>query len=139
MPLILAFYCIVGGNDPLPEFGRDLYTKVLNRMLGSGWRIGDDTSGRNDEDSEPDADSCLLTLRAWAWSGATSNSISGVGTWADDILVGPSQLGKADEHALDNVATPSAGPTTTLGRHCAALFTGPSVSTSWPSTSPVFP
>ncbi len=111
VPLILAFYCIVGGNDPLPEFGRDLYSKVLNRMLGSGWRIGDDSSGRrNDEDSEPDADSCLRTLRAWAWSGATSDIVSGVGTWADDILVGPARMGKADEHALDNVATPVGRP-----------------------------
>src|SRR5208282_5016807 len=29
VPLILAFYCIVGGTGPLPEFRRDLYTRVL--------------------------------------------------------------------------------------------------------------
>ena len=38
VPLILAFYCIVGGGEPLPEFRRDLYTRVLNRMLTGRWR-----------------------------------------------------------------------------------------------------
>ena len=38
VPLILAFYCIVGGSEPLPAFRRDLYAKVLNRMLTGRWR-----------------------------------------------------------------------------------------------------
>ena len=51
VPLILAFYCIVGGTGPLPDFRRDLYTKVLNRMLTGRWR--------DDDDRQPDADACL--------------------------------------------------------------------------------
>ena len=78
VPLILAFYCIVGGTGPLPEFRRDLYTKVLNRMLTGRWR--------DDDDRQPDANTCLQTLRAWTWDEAASNHpVSGVGTWTDDI------------------------------------------------------
>ena len=90
VPLMLAFYCIVGGTGPLPGFRRDLYTRVLNRMLTGRWR--DD-----DPDRQPDADTCLQTLRAWAWDGAASNHpVSGVGTWADDIPAKRTGLGEAD-------------------------------------------
>ena len=99
VPLILAFYCILGGTRPLPEFRRDLYTKVLNRMLTGRWR--------DDDDRQPDADTCLQTLRAWAWDGAASNHpVSGVGMWADDIPTKQIRLGEADADALDHVATP---------------------------------
>ena len=98
VPLILAFYCIVGGGHPLPDFKRDLYTRVLKRMLTGRWR--------DSNDRQPDVDTCLQTLRAWAWSGATSHPVSGVGTWADDIPTGRARLGGADEEALDHVATP---------------------------------
>ena len=102
VPLMLAFYCIVGGTGPLPEFRRDLYTKVVNRMLTGRWR--------NDGDRQPDAGTCLQTLRAWAWDGATSHPVSGVGTWADDIPAKRVRLGDADAGAVDHIATP-------LGRH----------------------
>ena len=103
VPLILAFYCIVGGTGPLPDFRRDLYTKVLNRMLTGRWR--------DDDDRQPDADACLQTLRAWAWDGAASNHpVSGVGTWADDIPAKRVRLGEADADALDHVATPLGPP-----------------------------
>ena len=42
MPLILAFYCIVGGTGPLPDFRHDLFTKMINSMLFGRWR--DDTT-----------------------------------------------------------------------------------------------
>ena len=35
VPLILAFYCILGGQQPLPEFRHELYKQVINRMLRS--------------------------------------------------------------------------------------------------------
>ena len=108
MPLILAFYCIVGGTGPLPEFRRDLYTKVLNRMLTGRWR--------DDDDRQPDAGTCLQTLRAWAWDGAASNHpVSGVGTWADDIPTKRVRLGEADADALDHVATPLGPPDVDTG------------------------
>ena len=68
VPLILAFYCIVGGDGPLPEFRRDLYARVLRRMLTGRWRDG--------ADRDPDVAACLQILRDWAWSGAVSNSVS---------------------------------------------------------------
>ena len=72
VPLILAFYCIVGGGEPLPDFRRDLYTRVLNRMLTGRWRGSDDR--------RPDVGACLQVLRAWAWSGADCHPVSGVAT-----------------------------------------------------------
>ena len=102
VPLILALYCIVGGGEPLPDFRRDLYTRVLNRMLTGRWR-------RND-DSQPDAATCLQTLNAWALAGATNHPVSGLGTWADDIPTERARLSQADMDALDNVATPLAPP-----------------------------
>ena len=108
VPLILAFYCIVGGTGPLPDFRRDLYTKVLNRMLTGRWR--------DDDDRQPDADTCLQTLRAWAWDGATSHPVSGVGTWADDIPAKRVRLGEADADAVDHVATPLGPPDVDTGK-----------------------
>src|ERR1022692_4724357 len=102
VPLILAFYCIIGGTGPLPDFRRDLYTRVLNRILTGRWR--------DDDDRQPDADTCLQTLRAWAWDGATSHPVSGVGTWMDDIPTERVRLGEADSEALDHVATPLGPP-----------------------------
>ncbi len=109
VPLILAFYCIVGGTGPLPDFRRDLYTRVLNRMLTGRWR--------GDDDRQPDADTCLQTLRAWAWDGAANNHpVSGVGTWADDIPAKRVRLGEAEQDALDHVATPLGPPDVDTGK-----------------------
>jgi hypothetical protein len=65
---------------------------------------------RGDDDRQPDADTCLQTLRAWAWDGAASHPVSGVGTWADDIPTKRVRLGEADADALDHVATPLGPP-----------------------------
>jgi len=98
VPLILAFYCIIGADEPLSGFRRDIYARVLNRIITGRWRHGGIR--------QPDNATCLRTLRVWAWSGATSDSISGVGNWADDIRSAPSGLSEPDEAALDHVATP---------------------------------
>ena len=108
VPLILALYCIVGGGRQLPEFRRDLYARVLNRMLTGRWR--------GSHSLDPDPDICLLTLRAWAWRGAASDPVSGIGTWDDDILVGYERLGKANEDALDHIASPLGPPDLDTGK-----------------------
>jgi hypothetical protein len=108
VPLILAFYCIIGGNQPLPESRRDLYTKVLNRILTGRWR--------GDQDSRPDASTCLAQLRSWAWLGATCHPVSQIGTWRDDIATPPTRLGKIDENALTHVATPLSAPDIDTGQ-----------------------
>jgi hypothetical protein len=107
VPLILAFYCIVGGGNPLPDFRRDLYTRVLKRMLTGLWR--------NSHDRQPNVGTCLQKLRAWAWSGAISHSVSGIGTWDDDIPTEHAQLNEADEDTLDHVATPVGPPDVDTG------------------------
>ncbi len=102
VPLILAFYCIIGGDKPMPDRTTRLYELVLTRMLTGRWR-GD----RVGSDSRPDPTTCRRLLTAWAWSGATnSDPVSGVGTWADDLPTERFQLGEADRQALDHVATP---------------------------------
>jgi hypothetical protein len=106
VPLILAFYCIIGGNDPLPDYTRDLYQRVLNRVLAGAWH-DHDPSGYH-------LDTCLTTLQAWAWAGAASHPVSSIGTWAQDILTG--QLAGADEAALGNVATPLGPPDVDTGK-----------------------
>lgn len=102
VPLLLAFYCVIGGKTPLPEFRRDIYAQVLRRLLTGRWR------GNSDHQLDPDT--CMRTLRAWAWSGAASDPISGVGTWVDDILTGSSP-----QSALDHVAVPLGPPNVDTG------------------------
>jgi hypothetical protein len=94
---------------------------------------------RGDDDRQPDADTCLQTLGAWAWDGAASNHpVSGVGMWTNDIPAKRVRLGEADADALDHVATPLGPPTSTPGLRCTGSSTGRSVSTSSPSMSPAF-
>ena len=70
---------------------------------------------RGNDDRHPDPDACRRTLRAWAWSAATSHPVSGIGTWADDIPAGPSRLAEAGKQALDHVATPLGPPDVDTG------------------------
>ena len=123
VPLILAFYCIVGGTGPLPDFRRDLYTRVLNRMLTGRWR--------GDDDRQPDADTCLQTLRAWAWDGAASITPSPVsGRGRTTSLRSESGWARPTQTHSITSPRPSAPPTSTPGRPCAASSTGRYVSTS---------
>jgi tetratricopeptide (TPR) repeat protein len=98
VPLILAFYCIVGDGQPLPELWSDLYAKVLRRLLTGRWRA--------ERGPGPDPDACLATLQTWAWSAAVTRPISRVGAWAEDFPSPPSQLSAASSDAADNVAVP---------------------------------
>ena len=108
VPLILAFYCIVSGTDPLPDFRRDLYSRVLKRMLTGRWR--------GSHHRQLDVGACLWTLRNWAWSGAVSNAVSGVGKWVDDIDTEPSPVTETDQDALDHVASPLGPPDVDSGK-----------------------
>jgi NACHT domain len=98
VPLVLAFYCIVGGKQPLPARRADLYAKVIRRMLTGRWR------GRADRDPDPDA--CLETLRDWAWSGAVSDPVSGVGAWPDEVPTPRARGAPDNRDALAHVAVP---------------------------------
>jgi hypothetical protein len=54
VPLILEFYCIVGG-DQLPGRRARFYAMVIRRVLTGRWR--------GDVERDPDPDACLETLR----------------------------------------------------------------------------
>jgi hypothetical protein len=98
VPLILAFYCIIGSDGALPHLRHDLYCRVLNRMLTGRWR--------NTDNRQHDLAACLEKLEEWACSGAGRNSTSGVGMWTDDIETKTERLNKVDQKALDHVAPP---------------------------------
>jgi hypothetical protein len=108
VPLMLAFYCIIGGDRPLPEFRHDLYPKVLTRMLTGRWR---GLSGHG-----PDVTACLSTLRSWAVAGAASDSLSGLGAWVDEIPVAPANLSDIDQAAVDHIAAPVSFPDFDTGK-----------------------
>lgn len=101
VPLILAFYCIVGDGRPLPERRAELYSKVIRRMLTGRWR--------RSSNRELDLGACVYTLRKWAWSGAASHPISGVGIWEDEFPVPLVSLRQEVRLSLDHVAVPT-GP-----------------------------
>jgi len=102
VPLILAFYCILGGAQPLPEFRHKLSEQVVSRMLHAPWRS---SSG-----APPDVGACRAALQVWAWEGANDHHISGVGQWEDDIPTEGAQLSAAGQNAVDHVAVPRDRP-----------------------------
>jgi hypothetical protein len=102
VPLILAFYCILGGDEPLPKFRHELSAKVISRLLTGRWR-----SSRG---HDPDTGARLETLRRWAWSAAVPDRLSGTGAWADEFLARRAGLSRDDQEALDHVAVPLGPP-----------------------------
>jgi NACHT domain len=101
VPLILAFYCILSRVGVLPEFRRDLYQQVINRMLYSPWRRG--------SVPPPDPDACRAALRTWAWEGAGNHPVSCIGQWEDDIPTRRAALSPAGQDAVDHIAAPLSG------------------------------
>jgi len=96
VPLILAFYCVLGGDQELPERRADLYPLVIDCLLTGRWR------GRHD-DQDFDPEACLRLLREWAWSAASSDEGSGIGAWRDAFSTEP-LLSLGNRRALDHVA-----------------------------------
>jgi hypothetical protein len=97
VPLILAFYCILGGDQEIPERRADLYRLVIDLLLTGRWRDRED-------DQDYDHDECRRLLREWAWSAARDEECSGVGAWLDAFPTKPVRdLG--NNRALDHVAT----------------------------------
>jgi hypothetical protein len=101
IPLILAFYCILGSREPLPQFRNQLYAKLVRQLLTGRWR------GFASQQINPKA--CIETLEAWACFGTPCYPISGIG-WPDVLLTESAALGEADREAVDHVATPLGPP-----------------------------
>jgi hypothetical protein len=103
VPLLLAFYCILGGSQPLPETRYELFQQVINRMLRAPWRPGGG--------APPDPAACRAALRAWAWQGAQRDDpVSGLAQWADEIATDPAALSPAGQLAVDHLAPPLGQP-----------------------------
>ena len=102
VPLILAFFCILGGERPLPKFRHELYRQVINRMLHAPWRPGGDPP--------QDTGDCRAALQKWAWQGADTDPVSGIGRWKDDIHTQHIQLSPAEQAAVDHIAAPRGAP-----------------------------
>jgi hypothetical protein len=119
VPLVLAFYCIIGGQVPLPARTPELYDKVISRMLTGRWR---GCSQPLPEGVRREA--CLAVLRSWAWQAAKDDPVSGVGRWLDEIAPETDRdpvLREALEDpvvraAVDHVAVPLGPPDPDTGR-----------------------
>jgi NACHT domain-containing protein len=107
VPLILTFCCIIGAEQELPVTRHEVYSRVLWQVLSGLWR-GSDGLGVN-----PPA--CAAILREWAWQGATSDEITGIGTWADEVVTPRLRLPRPDRAALDHVAVPVGRPDLATG------------------------
>jgi NACHT domain len=119
IPLVLAFYCIIGGQVPLPARTPELYDKVVSRMLTGRWR---GSSQPPPEGVKREA--CLAILRSWAWQAAKNDPVSGVGRWLDEIAPeadpDPVLREALDDPvvraAVDHVAVPLGPPDPDTGR-----------------------
>ena len=97
VPLILTFYCIIGGDQPLPETRHGVHELVLWRLLSGLWRY-------SSTDGNPAKRAAYL--RSWAWEGAKKNEMTGIGTWTDEILTSYIEMSDQDRTAIDHVAVP---------------------------------
>jgi hypothetical protein len=92
VPLILAFYCILGGSAPLPQTRHALYDQVVRHLVAGFWR---------DAGRPPAIGPCLDLLQRWAWDAAAKDPVSGTGTWADEF---PTRTGDEDPAVRDAAA-----------------------------------
>ncbi|HEX3955360.1 MAG TPA: hypothetical protein VHZ03_01880 [Trebonia sp.] len=99
VPLILAFYCIIGAGQPLPRTPHEVREEVVRHLLSGLWR------GPGDEDAGLPARVAAI-LRNWAWTGARRDERTGIGTWDDEIPVSQTSMSQPDQVAVDHVATP---------------------------------
>ena len=107
VPLILAFYCIIGGEAPLPETRHEVYALVLSQLLSGLWRKGGDV------DADPAARTAIL--RDWAWAGAAKDKTTKIGTWADEVFTPYVKMSPPDRAAVDHVASPVGLPGLSTG------------------------
>ena len=97
VPLILTFYCIIGGEEPLPKTRHKVHELVLWRLLSGLWRHGGNVGNPAKR---------AAYLRGWAWEGAKKNEMTGIGTWAEEILTSYIEMSDQDRAAVDHVAVP---------------------------------
>ena len=102
VPLMLAFYCIIGADQRLPPTLHEVRDKVVWHLLSGLWR------GPGEEDADPPA--CAAILRGWAWKGATRDDRTGIGTWDDEIRTPRTPMSQPDRAAVNHVAIPMSPP-----------------------------
>ena len=96
VPLILAFYCVLGGDHEIPERRADLYPLVIDRLLTGRWR------GRHDH-QDFNQKTCRRLLRKWAWDTTHNDEDTRIRDWSDSFSTEP-MLNLDNRRALDHVA-----------------------------------
>ena len=113
IPLLLTFYCLItessthgpgpgeGGLVALPRFRRDLYTRIVRRLLRGGWTT---PAGLH---TGPDVERLATILATWAFEAATTQTdpYTGLGAWTEDFDR-PARAGLSSEEltAVERVA-----------------------------------
>jgi NACHT domain len=104
IPLMLTFYCLLteepaSAARPLPASRRDLYRRLVRRLLRSKWV----TSGPG-PDAAPDMDYCEALLTKWAWHAVHNRTTpTGLGDWGDSFTQ-PTTPREGQVRAIDHVA-----------------------------------
>jgi hypothetical protein len=108
VPLICAFYCLIGSDGPLPETRRALYKSVVDRLLAGEWR------------NEPPANltACVRALSDLAAHGAVDDERTGLAAWTPEIegWTPPATLTEKELAALSHVAPSTSADATRAGK-----------------------
>ncbi len=106
IPLMLTFYCLITekadpADRPLPERRRQLYQRLIRRLLFRQWAPNAPGPG-----TAPDEDTCKdveEVLAKWAWSAVRDRTTpTGLGNWADTFPQ-PSRPPDGQGRAIDAV------------------------------------
>jgi hypothetical protein len=104
VPLILTFYCLLteepaDSDRPLPARRRDLYRRLVRRLLRARW-----VTNAPGSDTAPDLDYCETLLADWAWHAVRYRiTPTGVGDWGDSFTQ-PIPPREAERRSIDHVA-----------------------------------
>src|SRR3954466_9396167 len=98
---MLTFYCLITDTTdpvgpPVPERRRQLYRRLVRRLLHRGWVANAPGPGAG-----PDLAACEALLADWAWSAVRDRTTpTGLGNWADTFTQ-PSRPPDGQGRAID--------------------------------------
>jgi hypothetical protein len=103
VPLLLTFYCLIAedrtADGRLPTFRRDLYQRLVRRLLQGGW-----APNAPGPDAGPDEAASTDLLTTWAWEAVRHRVTPvGLGDWGDSFAP-PNPPPRRDRRAIDHVA-----------------------------------
>jgi hypothetical protein len=104
IPLLLTWYCLLTEPPadpavPLPARRRELYQRLVRRLLAAGW-----TTNRPGPDAGPDLNECEGLLAEWAWRSVQHwTTPTGLGDWGE-TFVQPTRPTPGQARAIEHVA-----------------------------------